>query len=82
MIFCDLDERFSKLPIENKYLLTRVLAQRARQLSESKGRNILEESGEKYISSAIRELAAGSLVLFFSPEEESAPRSADKSPSA
>jgi DNA-directed RNA polymerase omega subunit len=81
MIFYDLDKLFSRLPIENKYLLTRVLGQRARQLSESKGRNILEESGEKYISSAIRELAEGKLILIFPPEEGSEFRRADESPS-
>lgn len=74
MIFSNLDKLYGKLPIENKYLLTRVLGQRARQLSETKGRNILEDSGEKYISSAIRELATGALVLSFPSEDGHAPR--------
>ncbi len=61
MIFCDLEELYEKFSIENKYVLTIIVAQRARFLSEQKGRYALEDSSEKYISTALQELVGGKL---------------------
>ena len=54
MIFYDIDSLAEKQGIDNKYLLTVAVANRARTLSEQKGRT-LDEDNEKFISTALQE---------------------------
>jgi len=54
MIFYDIDSLAEKQGIDNKYLLTVAVANRARTLSEQKGRT-LDENNEKFISTALQE---------------------------
>jgi len=54
MIFYDIDSLAQKQGIDNKYLLTVAVANRARTLSEQKGRT-LDEDNEKFISTALQE---------------------------
>jgi len=64
MIFYDIEEIIRKRGIENKYLLTVAVAERARQLSEQKGRYLVEDATrEKYISLALEEIASGKVVF-------------------
>ena len=51
--------------VHNKYLLTTVIARRARQISEMKGRFMLEncEPGEKAISLALADMEAGNVQV-------------------
>jgi len=64
MIFYDIEEIIRKRGIENKYLLTVAVAARARQLSEQKGRYLVEDTTrEKYISLALEEIAGGKVVF-------------------
>ena len=59
--------------LSNKYLLACIIAKRARQLSEKKGRLNLEE-GDLYfnpIQQAIREIGEGKIILEF-PETDPA----------
>ncbi len=64
MIFYDIEEIIRKHGIENKYLLTVAVAERARQLSEQKGRYLVEDTTrEKFISLALEEIAGGKVVF-------------------
>ncbi|NLI96018.1 MAG: DNA-directed RNA polymerase subunit omega [Synergistaceae bacterium] len=64
MIFYDIEEIIRKQGIDNKYLLTVAVAERARQLSEQKGRYLVEDTArEKYISLALEEIASGKVVF-------------------
>jgi len=64
MIFYDIEEIIRNLGIENKYLLPVAVAERARQLSEQKGRYLVEDTTrEKYISLALEEIAGGKVVF-------------------
>jgi DNA-directed RNA polymerase omega subunit len=64
MIFYDIEEIIRKRGIENKYLLTVAVAERARQLSEQKGRYLVEDTTrEKFISLALEEIAGGKVVF-------------------
>lgn len=72
MIFSDLEDLYQKFDIENKYVLTLIVAQRARFLSEQKGRYALEDTAEKYISSALQELVGGKLRHVCLPVERKA----------
>ncbi|MCX7828630.1 MAG: DNA-directed RNA polymerase subunit omega [Thermanaerothrix sp.] len=62
MIFCDIDRICRERKIPNKYVLALVVAARARQLSERKGRL---GDDEKYISRAIDEISRGDVVLSY-----------------
>ncbi|ACZ19019.1 DNA-directed RNA polymerase, omega subunit [Thermanaerovibrio acidaminovorans DSM 6589] len=70
MIFCDIDRICRERNIPNKYVLALVVAARARQLSERKGR--LED--EKYISRAIDEISRGDVLVSCPMDAHSAPR--------
>jgi len=61
VIFSDLEELCEKFDIESKYVLTVIVSQRARFLSEQKGRYVAGDSSEKYISTALQELVDGKL---------------------
>lgn len=68
MIFFDYQKVFgSGGCIDNKYALTSVIAQRARQISEQKGQGILD-GAEKAISLATRELLENKVSIRL-PEE-------------
>ena len=70
MIFFDYEGIFaSEARIENKYALTSVIAQRARQISEQKGQGLLD-GAEKAISLATRELLEGKLHFRLSDGEK------------
>jgi len=63
MIFFDYEKVFkSENCIDNKYALTSVIAQRARQISEQKGQGLLD-GAEKAISLATRELLEGKVAV-------------------
>lgn len=69
MIFFDYEKVFaSEDCIENKYALTSIIAQRARQISEQKGQGLLD-GAEKAISLATRELLEGKVRIHL-PEEK------------
>ncbi len=65
MKFFDIDKIQQNSGISNKYLLTTVVASRARALSEDKGTRVLEETskGEKVISLALSELERNDLTV-------------------
>nr|WP_321499214.1 DNA-directed RNA polymerase subunit omega [uncultured Dethiosulfovibrio sp.] len=67
MRFFDIDKIQRNSGISNKYLLTSVVAMRARKLSEDKGSVPLDEKGrgEKFISTALAELENDSLSITF-----------------
>ena len=69
MIFYDIEKIIRDREIDNKYRLTGAVADRARQLSEQKGRRLVEEATrEKYISLALEEIASGKVVFLQSGE--------------
>jgi len=59
MIYLDLEKIYREREIPNKYILTLVVAQRARQLSVRKD---ALSSSEKYISQALGDLAEGRIA--------------------
>ncbi len=64
MIFYDIEAIIRDRQIDNKYRLARAVADRARQLSEQKGRRLVEDSmKEKYISLALEEIAQGKVIF-------------------
>ena len=63
MIYTDLENIFEQTNIENKYALAMIVATRARQLSEQKGRLLDGESSERYITYAIEEIEAQHLNI-------------------
>jgi len=64
MIFYDIEAIIRDRKIDNKYRLARAVADRARQLSEQKGRRLVEDSmKEKYISLALEEIAQGKVIF-------------------
>lgn len=71
MKFYDMDKIAKKNKINNKYLLTSVVAIRARQISEMKGR-ILDEKNEKFISLAMDDLDKAKIT--FHEKESSSPQ--------
>lgn len=69
MIFYDIERIIRDREIDNKYRLTGAVADRARQLSEQKGRRLTEDATrEKYISLALEEIASGKVVFVKSGE--------------
>lgn len=58
MIYIDLEKIYKERDIPNKYILTLVVASRARHLSIRKDSF---NSSEKYITQALKELAEGSI---------------------
>lgn len=69
MIFYDIEKIIRDREIDNKYRLTGAVADRARQLSEQKGRRLVEDATrEKYISLALEEIASGRVVFLQSGE--------------
>lgn len=65
MIYRDLEKLYQKCNIPNKYILTIIVAKRARQLSEQKGRNALSGGNVKFISQALDELESGRIGFRF-----------------
>ncbi len=65
MNFHNLNKIMDNVNVHNKYLLTTVIARRARQISEMKGRFRLEncEPGEKAISLALADMEAGNVQV-------------------
>ncbi len=65
MKFFDIDRIQQNSGISNKYLLTTVVAARARALSEDRGSRVTEErgTGEKVISLALSELECNDLTI-------------------
>jgi DNA-directed RNA polymerase omega subunit len=64
VIFYDIEKIIRDRGIDNKYRLTGAVADRARQLSEQKGRRLVEDATrEKYISLALEEIASGRVVF-------------------
>lgn len=72
MRFFDIDKIEANSGVTNKYLLTTVVAARARRLSEEKSFSESDENGgeEKFISRALAELESNSLSVTFGPSEE------------
>ena len=69
MIFYDIEKIIRDREIDNKYRLTGAVADRARQLSEQKGRRLVEDATrEKYISLALEDIASGRVVFLQSVE--------------
>ena len=69
MIFYDIEKIIRDRGIDNKYRLTGAVADRARQLSEQKGRRLVEDATrEKYISLALEEISSGKVVFLKSGE--------------
>lgn len=69
MIFYDIERIIRDRGIDNKYRLTGAVADRARQLSEQKGRRLSEDAmREKYISLALEEISSGKVVFVKSGE--------------
>lgn len=58
MIYLDLEKIYKERCVPNKYILTLVVASRARQLSVRKD---AFNSSEKYITQALHELADGNI---------------------
>ncbi|MCF7935008.1 MAG: DNA-directed RNA polymerase subunit omega [Synergistales bacterium] len=67
MIFYDYEQLYGDHNIENKYVLTIIVAKRSRQLSEQKGSHILEGSKETYITDALHDLEEGKLHVSMGP---------------
>lgn len=63
MIYTDLENIFENTNIENKYALAMIVATRARQLSEQKGRLFDGEGSERYITYAIGEIEGDKLNI-------------------
>ena len=63
MIYIDLENIFEHTNIENKYALAMIVATRARQLSEQKGRILDGEGSERCITYAIEEIEDGKLNI-------------------
>jgi DNA-directed RNA polymerase omega subunit len=63
--FFDIDKIKNNSGVSNKYLLTTVVAARARSLSEDRGSRAFEETGkgEKVISIALSELESDKLSV-------------------
>lgn len=74
MIFYDIEKIIRDRGIDNKYRLTGAVADRARQLSEQKGRRLVEDATrEKYISLALEEIASGRVVFLKTGESRDVP---------
>lgn len=63
MIYIDLENIFEHTNIENKYALAMIVATRARQLSEQKGRILDGEGSERCITYAIEEIEGDKLNI-------------------
>lgn len=75
MKFFDIDKIEANSGVKNKYLLTTVVAARARKLSEGSSYSDLNDGSgeEKFISRALAELESNSLSVTF-PKEEAKPK--------
>ena len=69
MKFYDIDDLEKKVGVSNKYLLTVLVANWARRVSEQKSR-VLEENSEQYLSHAIRDLEKANIKIHL-PESRS-----------
>ena len=70
MQFYDVEKIIRDREIDNKYQLTTAVAERARQLSEQKGRRLVEDVlKEKYIYLALEEIATGKVVFRTATED-------------
>jgi DNA-directed RNA polymerase subunit omega len=63
MIYNNLEKIYETSHVENKYALAMVVATRARQLSEQKGRALEGEGSERFITHAIEEIEGGHLNI-------------------
>jgi DNA-directed RNA polymerase omega subunit len=74
MIFYDIEKIIRDRGIDNKYRLTGAVADRARQLSEQKGRRLVEDATrEKFISLALEEISSGKVVFLKTGETRDVP---------
>ncbi|MFP4481327.1 MAG: DNA-directed RNA polymerase subunit omega [Thermovirgaceae bacterium] len=62
-----------KIGSKNKFLETQIIAKRAKQLSERKGRSFLEEGKTNPIEQAMKELAEGKLGYILPSQKEANP---------
>ena len=65
MMYLDLEKIYREQGVPNKYMLALIVSERARQLSDQKGRLTAEEGAEKFISRALREISSGLLNFSF-----------------
>ncbi|MDR3321987.1 MAG: DNA-directed RNA polymerase subunit omega [Synergistaceae bacterium] len=63
VIYKDLEKIYRTSEIENKYALAMIVATRARQISEQKGRQLDGEGSERYITHAIEEIEDDRLII-------------------
>lgn len=71
MIYMDLEKIYRERNIPNKYILTLVVAERARQLSERKGTGLGYD--DKFITKAVEDVAEGRISYTVTPTAD-APR--------
>lgn len=78
MIYMDLEKIYKDRDIPNKYILTLVVAARARQLSERKG--AADGYEEKFITRAVDDVTAGRVTynVIDTPEPQGQPQEAAK----
>ena len=76
MIFHDLEALITKTGLEDKYILTRVVASRARQFCEKKSSTLDDMTSGRCINQAIRDLEDDNLTLIF-PRGETPERQED-----
>ncbi len=69
MIYADIEKIYRERNIPNKYILTLLVAARARQLSEQKGTTMGGEI-EKFISRAMDDVAEGRVQFKLSRPQE------------
>lgn len=70
MIFMDLEKIYRERNIPNKYILTLILSERARQLSERKGTGLGYD--EKFITKAVDDVVEGRVKYKVTPIEHTA----------
>lgn len=65
MHFHNIDKIMDNINVHNKYLLTSIIAERARQISEMRGVNPIQERhpGEKAVSLALCDLEDGNVTV-------------------
>ncbi|HHZ04449.1 DNA-directed RNA polymerase subunit omega [Acetomicrobium hydrogeniformans] len=63
MIYVDVNQIMRKYNIPNKYVLTMLIAKRARALSEDASKRLFGGDGDKPINTAIEEIKEGKVVF-------------------
>ena len=78
MIYTNVEKIYKKKGIENKYALAMIIANRARQLSEQKGRFLEGEGSERCITHAIEEIQDDCLNINVNIDESPVDTKADE----